>query len=175
MARIDENLKDCRNRNIFAVSVTIAILLASALLVTYYVALRPTSSGYMTIYLLDSHQKGTDYPDFLVSNVNSTFSVYVEIENHMGQTIKGTQVQVKIAGNNVNPEFPLDVNATQTFVGVVTDGKTWESIATITLNQPGSYLVDFELWVPNGATGELKFSGEFCVLNIEVASGNLIA
>ncbi|MCW4010250.1 MAG: DUF1616 domain-containing protein [Candidatus Bathyarchaeota archaeon] len=172
MEKVSGNLNGKSSQSVFVVSVAIAIVLASVLLGTYYVALRPAGSEYATIYLLDSHQRGTDYPEFLVADVNSTFSVYVVVENHMGYTLNGTQVQVKaVNSNSVNLEFPLDVNATQTFEGTVDEGKTWESIATVTLNQPGNYLVGFELWLPDGATGERAFSGEVCVLNIEVATG----
>ena len=83
-------------KNAYAVSVAIALLLASVLLVTYFVALRPVQEGYMTIYLLDSHRKAGDYPEFSVANVNSTFSVYVNVENHMGRTLNDTQVLVKV-------------------------------------------------------------------------------
>jgi uncharacterized membrane protein len=136
--------KTARNSgNAYAVSVVIALLLASVLLATYYVALRPQSEGYMTIYLLDSQKKGVDYPNSLVANVNSTFSVYVYVENHMGRMINGTQVLVKVTSDS-NPTFPLTVNATQTLTGAVKDGETGETAATVTLNQPGNYLVAFE-------------------------------
>ena len=175
MGKASGNLNVNRNRNLFAVSVAVAIILASALLAIYYVALIPPSNRYMTIYLLDSHQKGTDYPELLVAKLNSTFNVYVYVENHMGQVVDGAQVQVKIADSNTTPEFPLNINATQTLVGTMADGETWERIATVTLDQPGSYLVDFELWIPSGTTCTSQFSGQFCVLNIEVTSGNSTA
>jgi uncharacterized membrane protein len=156
------------NKNAYVVSVAVALLLASVLLATYYIVIRPSPDTYVTIYLLDTNKKGADYPEFLVANVNSTFSVYVDVENHLGRTLNGTEVQVKVS-SSPTPSFPLDVNATQTLTGIVKDGATWESIATISLNQPGSYLVVFELWIPNNS-GAVEYSGIFDSLNVHVAA-----
>ena len=145
-------------------------MIASILLVTFLVFDQPAQKPYMTIYLLDSNRKAADYPEFLVANVNSTFSVYVDVENFNGKTVNGAEVLVKIT-NETNSVFPLDVNATQTFTGNVQNAATWENIATISINNPGNYLVDFELWTPN-QTGTLQFSGNFCVLNVQIAPQN---
>lgn len=145
-------------------------MIASILLVTFLVFDQPAQKPYMTIYLLDSNRKAADYPEFLVANVNSTFSVYVDVENFNGKTVNGAEVLVKIT-NETNSVFPLDVNATQTFTGNVQNAATWENIATISINNPGNYLVDFELWTPN-QTGALQFSGNFCVLNVQIAPQN---
>jgi hypothetical protein len=37
----------------------------------------------------------------------------------------------------------------------------------VSINEPGSYSVIFELWI-HDETGALKFSYNYCVLNIEV-------
>jgi uncharacterized membrane protein len=162
------------NKNAFAVTVAISLLLASVLLVTFYVLDRPKQNPYMTIYLLDSNHRASNYPEFTVAGVNSTFSVYVDVENHMVRTVGGAQVQVKIV-NDTNLTFPLEVNATQTFTETVEDGETWENIATIALNEPGNYLVAFELWIPAADSGVLQFSGNYCVLNVRVAPQNATA
>jgi hypothetical protein len=86
----------------------------------------------------------------------------------MGRTLDNAQVLVKVT-NNTNMIFPLSVNATQTFTGTVKDGETWENIATISLTDPGNYLVAFELWIPNQNTGAPQFSGNFGDLNVQVA------
>jgi len=145
-------------------------LLASALLVTNFVALGPPHERYMTIYLLDSHRKAVDYPEFSVANVNSTFSVYVNVENHMGRTLNDTQVLVKVTSDS-NLIFPVDANATQTLnSGTLKDGASMGGVATVSLNQPGNYLVVFELWIPNQSTGTPQFSEDYCVLNVQVGT-----
>ena len=50
--------------------------------------LRPQAEPYNTIYLLDANKKAVDYPEVLVANQNSTFNVYVDVENHMGTSAK---------------------------------------------------------------------------------------
>ena len=155
------------NKDTYTIAVTIALVLASVLFITYYIMLRPIPENYTTIYLLDSNRTAADYPDFVVANVNSTFNVYVGVENHLNDTLNNFQVQVKVA-NGTNPTFPLDANATQSFTGTLQKDATWENPVTISLNQPGNYLIAFELWIPK--EGTLKFSGNFCVLNVQVAA-----
>jgi uncharacterized membrane protein len=148
----------------FVVSVAIALLIAAILLGAYYVALRPVQEGYMTIFVLDAQKKAIDYPERLVVGENSTFSVYVEVENHNGTAID-CQVQVKVT-KDTTPSYPVNVNATETFSGTVQDGTTWENVATVSLNDLGDYMVIFELWIVKD--GVLQFSGEFTQLNIQV-------
>jgi uncharacterized membrane protein len=123
------------------------LILASSLFAAYLLVLKPTSDNYATIYLLDSNKKAADYPETLVAGVNSTFSVYVNVENHLGETINAV-VQVKIAADG-NTNFPLNVEPTQTITDTIEDGATSQNIATVTLDSPGSYLVAFELWTAN--------------------------
>ncbi len=142
----------------------IALVLASVLLGYYYVAIRPAQNEYMTVYLLDTQKKAANYPELLVNGENSTFSVYVEVENYRNTT-QDCQVQVKVT-SNMNPSFPVPINSTQTFSGTVQNGVVWENLATLSLNQAGKYLVVFELWTSKA--GVFEFSGDFCVLNVQV-------
>ena len=169
MKKLGSNFDLKSNKNAYAVAVTVSLLLASVLLVTFYVFDRPEQTPYTTIYLLDSNHKAADYPELTVANVNSTFSIYVDAENHLGRTLAEAQVLVKIT-NNTNQQFPLtNINATQTFTGTIQNGETWENIATISLNDPGRYMVVFELWIPDQVTSVMQFSGNYCVLNVQVA------
>jgi uncharacterized membrane protein len=120
----------------------------------------------MTIYLLDANRKATNLPESLVANVNSTFSVYVIVENHMEQTVNET-VLVKVT-SNMNPTFPVNSNAIQTFNGTLKNGATTENVATISLNQPGNYFVVYELWIQNQS--ELHYTGNFVALNVQITA-----
>jgi uncharacterized membrane protein len=155
------------NNNGYAVSVLIALILVSILVASYYVLLRPPQKGYMTIYLLDYQQKkALDYPELLVINQNNTFKVWVEVENHMGKS-QYSEVLLKVTNDTV-PIFPFKADANATYVRTLENGETWETLSTIAINEPGNYLVIFELWVYDEKVGELQFSGNVCVLNIEV-------
>ena len=151
----------------------VALLLASVLLVVYYVVDLPAPDEYSTIYLLDTNGRAVNYPEYLVAGVNSTFTVYVNVENHMGQTLNST-VQVKVTASG-NPSIPVDSTPTQTFSGQIQDGKAWQNEATVSLPTPGNYLVAFELWNINQNTTALQFSGNYCVLNVEVAADKTAA
>jgi uncharacterized membrane protein len=164
--KLNRYFSSITSKNTYSVSVAIALILVSVLLVTYYVALQPKSEKYMTLYLLDNNRK-TDYPELLVANANSTFTIFADVENHMGEKINNAQVLVK-ATKEFNSTFPVDSDVIQSYVGNVADGATWESTVTISLNETGKYSVIFELWIPN-QTGDLQFSGTACVLNIQVS------
>ncbi len=169
MRNLGRNLNIKSDKSAYTIAVAIALLLASVLLVTYFVTLQPVQNGYTTIYLLDSQKKAVDYPEFLVAGVNSTFSVYVDVENHNGAEINA-QVLVKVV-SGTNPTFPVDANPTLTFNGTVKDGATWENVATVSLNEPGNYSVVYELWTSN-QNAVAQFTGNQCVLNVRVVAEN---
>ncbi len=160
------NLKSDLAVYVFAVAIALAI--AVALLVTYFAVLSPEPEEYTTIYLLDSNRKATDYAEYLVSGVNSTFSVYVEVENHLGRALANVEVLVKVT-KDLNPTFPIDADVAERLSGAVADGGTLENVSTVTLSEPGYYGVFFELWIP-GDSGQMQFSNNFCVLNVQVAA-----
>ncbi len=70
----------------YKVAIFLALLIVSATVIGYYVAFRPQAEPYNTIFLLDAQKKAVDYPGTLVANQNSTFSLYVNVVNHMGGT-----------------------------------------------------------------------------------------
>jgi uncharacterized membrane protein len=149
----------------FAVAIFLALLIVSVAGLSYFVWFSPPAEPYNSIYLLDSNKKALDYPETLVANQNSTFNVYVDVENHLGKTAS-YQVQVKITKNLST--FPIDVPPSQLYeINGLENGKTGENVATITENEVGSNSVVFELWQQNLA-GTFEFTHNYCVLNIQV-------
>jgi len=165
MKKLGKSLKLSNNEG-YAVSVLIALIFVSSVLVGYYVMLRPPQKGFMTIYLFDSQKKALNYPELLVINQNNTFKVWVEVENHMGKS-QPCEVLLKVTNDTV-PIFPFKADANATYVKTLENGETWETLSTIAINKPGNYSVIFELWIYDEKVGELQFSGNVCVLNIEV-------
>ena len=153
----------------FAVAIFLALIIVSATIIGYYVVLRPQAEPYNTLYLLDANKKAVDYSEVLVANQNSTFSVYVDAENHMA-TGASYFVQVKIT-QNLPAIFPIDVQPSQVIdMGTINNnGKPIQQTATITQNTPGNYSVVFELYRNNG-DGALAFTQNYCVLNIQVTN-----
>jgi uncharacterized membrane protein len=122
----------------YAVAIFLALIIVSALVAGYYLAFKPQPEGYNTIYLLDTQKKAVDYPVTLVANQNSTFNVWVNVENHMGGSENQTyQVLVKIAPNLFT--FPVDTQPTQTYDISLANGGSWQNLSTVTQNQVGSY------------------------------------
>jgi uncharacterized membrane protein len=165
MKKLGKSLKLSNNEG-YAVSVLIALIFVSSVLVGYYVMLRPPQKGFTTIYLLDSQKKALNYPELLVVNQNNTFNVWVEVENHMGKS-QYSEVLLKVTNDTI-PLFPFKADANATYVRTLENGETWETLSTIAINKPGNYSVIFELWVYDEKVGELRFSGNVCVLHIEV-------
>jgi uncharacterized membrane protein len=168
LKKLVRNLKSVNN-NGYVVSVLIALIFVSSVLVGYYVMLRPPQKGFMTIYLLDYQQKkALDYPELLIINHNNTFNVWVEVENHMGKN-EYSEVLLKVTNDTV-PIFPFKADANATYTRTLENGETWETLSTVTLNKPGNFSVIFELWMYDEEVGELQFSGNACVLNVEVVN-----
>ena len=152
----------------YTVSVLIALILVSVLAASYYILLKPPEERYMTIYLLDSQKKALNYPELLVVNQNNTLSVFVNVENHEGES-QLSEVLLKVANYTV-PLFPVNVAANANYTRTLENGETWEIPASVTITMPGNYSVIFELWTAAGGAGELQYSGNACVLNVEVVS-----
>jgi uncharacterized membrane protein len=81
--------------NGYVVAIFLGLLIVSATVIGYYVFLAPPAESYNTIYLLDTNKKAMDYPEVLVVDQNSTFNLYVNVENHMAKSNSYT-VKVKI-------------------------------------------------------------------------------
>jgi hypothetical protein len=64
--------------------------------------------------------------------------------------------------------FPLEAEANSRYERTLENGETWEIPATVTIDTLGNYSVIFELWAYDEEVGELQFSGNACVLNIEI-------
>jgi uncharacterized membrane protein len=154
------------NNNGYTVAVLIALILVSILVGSYFLLLKPPQKGYMTIYLLDSQKKAINYPELLVINQNNTFNVWVEVENHMGKS-QNTEILLKITSGAIQ-KMPIKANANTTYARTLENEEKWETLSTISLNEPGSYSVIFELWVYDETVGAIQFSGNYAVLNVDV-------
>jgi uncharacterized membrane protein len=156
----------------FAVAIILALVIIAALLVGYYVFFKPAPAGYSTIYLLDAHGKAVDYPQVLVANQNSTFTVPFTVVNNMGWTTQ-YEVLVKVT-NDLNTTVPVNVPPVANYTVTLGNGQTWHKTATLTENQPGNYWVVFELWQyntdPNVMAYQFTSNADYCELPIQVIS-----
>ena len=122
--------------------------------------------GFSTIYVLDQQKRGTDYPELLVVNQNSTFSVWVVVENQMGVS-QTYEILQKVVSDTIST-FPVVANVEEIYSKTLENGETWETWATVSINETGNYAVIFELWIYNVGEEAYGFSNNYCVLKIEV-------
>jgi uncharacterized membrane protein len=154
------------NNKGYTIAITLALIVISSLLIGYYFVSSLPPEGYTTIYVVDYQQKkAIDYPELLVVNENSTFNVWVVVENHMA-TRQSFEVLQKVVGDMIF-SFPVDAVVESSYAHTVESGESKETLATVTINDPGSYSIMFELWIYNEA-GELEFSHNYCVLKVDV-------
>lgn len=148
-----------------AVAVFIALVIVGCVFAGYYVWLRPPAEEYNTIYLLDNQKQASNFPEVLVVNQNSTFSVYVYVTNHMNEN-QTYQVQTKITENFIGSPQGVEAIPVNTYDFSLKSGDTYEKSVTVTENKVGSYAVIFELWRLNESN--YVFTQDYCVLNIKV-------
>lgn len=154
------------NNKGYTIVVALALIFVSSLLIGYYFVSTLPPEGYSVIYTLDYPQKkAMDYPELLVINENNTFNVWVVVENRMG--IKQTcEVKQKIVSDMIL-SFPVETDIDNSYSQTIENGEVWETLATISISEPGSYSLIFELWIYD-EMGTLEFSYNYCVLKIEV-------
>ena len=151
----------------YTIAIVLMVIVVSSLLIGYYLISRLPPEGYSTIYILDYQQKkAMDYPELLVINQNNTFKVWVGVENHMGNRRSFEVLQKVIKG--IIPSFPVDAEITGSYEKTMENGETWETPAEVSINEAGSYLVIFELWIYDGDAGAFQFSNNYCVLKLEI-------
>lgn len=151
--------------NSYLLATFLALLIVIVIVGSYYVILRPQPEPYNTIYLLDAQQQAVNYPQVLVKDLNSTFGVYVNVENHLGGIQNQTyQVQIKITQNIST--FPVQTQIVYAYDLSLADGNTWSKLASIEMNNVGDYWVVFELY--ENIDEDLLFTQNYCVLNIQV-------
>ena len=154
------------NNKGYTIAITLALIFVSSLLIGYYFISRLPPEGYTTIYMLNyPEKKAADYPGLLVVNENNTFNVWVVVENHMG-TKQSCEVLQKVVADMI-PSFPVETGVENSYAQTIENGEAWETLATVSINETGSYSVIFELWIYD-ETGALEFSHNYCVLKIEV-------
>jgi hypothetical protein len=151
----------------YMVAVALALIFVFSLLIGYFFLLRIPSERYTTIYVLDYQQKkAIDYPELLVIGKNNTFDVWVGVKNQMGER-QSCEVLQKVINGSISL-VPVEADVENSYAKTMENGETWETLATISINEPGSYFLIFELWIYDEEAGAFEFSNNYSVLSIEV-------
>ncbi len=165
MRKLSKDLKLNDNKG-YTIAVALALIVVSSLLIGYYLISRLPPEGYTTIYVLDSQKKAIDYAELLIVNENNTYNVWVVVENHMG-TRQSCEVLQKVVSDPIF-SFPVEADVESRYAKTIENDEVWEALATVSINEPGSYSVIFELWIYDAEVGALEFSHNYCVSKIEV-------
>ena len=159
-----ESVSYSSEEKIIILTVVVALVIISALLVNLMLTPMP-SEKFSTIYYLDSEKRTENIPKTVVLGKNSTFQLWVGVENHNGTTID-YHVLVKYDDGR-SPVDPTPIEATESFENTLANEETWEIPVTITIKKLGSNRVIFELWYMNTTTMELEYTGNWVNLSIE--------
>ena len=132
-----------------------------------YIALTPPrKEGSTSIYLVDLNKMAVEYPQFLVIGENNTLSVWVGVQNFLGNTAN-CSVYVKI-DNGIIPTNPSPKETVKSFEKVLMNKETWEFPVSLTLNQTGLHRVIFELWLFDDFENDASYSSNWCSIWLEV-------
>ena len=150
------------------VSVALALIFVSIIVVGYYfLVLDAPPEGFSSIYILDEQKNTEAYPEFVIINENSTFNVWVGVENHLGQK-QLYEIQQKLTKDPIL-SFPINEEPINKFSKTLENQETWESLITTTISNPGNYSLVFELYLIEDSEplGDNVEPDNFVLLNIE--------
>ncbi len=164
LGKIGDKLNTGDDKGII-IAVTVALVVIAAVVAGYYLIYHPNPEGFTDLYVLDANGQAVNYAEILVVNQPTTYDVFVV--NHENTNLQ-CEVQVKVTNQTIT-SFPLDVAPASTYDKSVADGETWKTPAAITLHEPGSYDIVFELWTRNAA-GALEFSGNALKLSVDAVN-----
>jgi uncharacterized membrane protein len=141
-------------------TILVALVIMVAILV-YMVFFMPTQKEpFTSMYLLDSEKQLENIPETVVLGENSTFSLWVGVENWNDTTVEYS-MRVSLDEENSSAELVGCFNRT------LANGETREFPVTISIDQPGSNTVIFELWFFNETENDWDQTGIWIDLSIE--------
>jgi uncharacterized membrane protein len=150
--------------------ITITVLVAIVVLVGFlvYLVLEPVpKEPFSAIYLLDSDKQTENFPKTVVLGENSTFSLWVGVENQNDTTLDYI-VRMKL-DNGTETVNPSPANETESFERTLLDEEVWEFQVTINIDQLGSHRIIFELWILDDESVP-TYTGNWVSLTFEAIS-----
>ena len=149
------------------VTILIALLVFAALLVklTFFTPIE--TEPFSGIYYLDSEKQTTNLPKTVILGENSTFSLWLGVENQNGtKTPIDYIVKLKIDDGKepINPSLSEPV---ETFENTLNNGDTWEFPVTINIEKAGTNRIIFELWYMNATSGMDQYTGNWVNLSVD--------
>ncbi|MGB9959979.1 MAG: hypothetical protein ACPLKQ_05615 [Candidatus Bathyarchaeales archaeon] len=153
------------DRNVYMVSVMLALAVVTPLLIYSYISVKKTD-GSISLSVLDPWEKAEKYPKLLVIGQNNTCHLLLLVENGMEKNAL-CKVLLKITNTPIST-LPALTEANESYEMRIAAGESWEKTIDVTIDKPGVYHLIFELWVYDEEKGEFEFSNKCVVLNLEV-------
>ncbi|MGB9854750.1 MAG: hypothetical protein ACPLRY_08125, partial [Candidatus Bathyarchaeales archaeon] len=142
------------DRNVYVVSIMLALAVVTPLLIYSYISVRKTD-GSISFSVLDPWKKAEKYPELLVIGQNNTCHLWLLVENDMEENVS-CKVLLKITSTPIST-FPVLTEANESYEVKIESGKKWEKPINITIEEPGDFHLIFELWVYDKEKGEFTF------------------
>lgn len=132
---------------IIIITILAAIVIMSGVLGWEMLTEPIQNEKFSAMYILDSEKRADNYPKTVVLGTNSTFNLWVGVENQNDKTIDYS-VQVRL-DNGTSTKDPSTAELVDLSNKTLANGETWEFPVTISIDQLGSNRIIFELWVFN--------------------------
>jgi len=160
-----KSVSDNGEEKTIILTILVALVILGALLV-YLVFFTPVEKEpFALIYYLDSEKQLENFPETVVLGENSTFSLWVGVENQNETQVFSVRVKVDDGNAPVNPS---PAEPTQIFERTLLNEEKWEFPVTISIDQLGHNRIIFELWFfDKEAEDGLEYSGNWVSLSLE--------
>jgi len=151
---------ELNEEKMITITILIALAIIAALLVNVAFFTPTNREEFEVIYILDSEKTLENFPTTVILGENSTFTLWIGVENHRNATTTYT-VQLKMDDGESQVD-PSPSQPIQSFTNTLATGELWEFPVTINLEQPGSHRIIFELWRINEKNaGNLEYTGNW--------------
>ncbi|MFA5364024.1 MAG: DUF1616 domain-containing protein [Candidatus Bathyarchaeia archaeon] len=146
------------------ITILVALVIMSALVVNLVLLTPAKTEEFSVIYMLDANKQTENYPKTVILGTNSTFTMWIGVENQNDQTsVYSVQVKIDDGTPEVNPG---SVEAKYTFEKSLSNGELWEFPVIIELDQLGHNRIMFELWYVN-AENLLVYTENWVTLSVD--------
>ncbi|MCW4015398.1 MAG: DUF1616 domain-containing protein [Candidatus Bathyarchaeota archaeon] len=153
-------------------TILVSIVIIGALLVNLIFFTPATTEPFSAIYVLDSEKQTANLPKTVVLGENSTFMLWVGVENQNDTTMK-YQVQVKMDDGNGQLNQSL-AELIQSFENTLLDEEVWEFNVTINIDQLGNNRIIFELMTFNNTINDWQYTGNWVNISVEATQATSI-
>ena len=158
-------VSDKNEEETIILTILVALVILGALLTYLVFFTTAQKETFASIYYLDSEKKLENIPKKVVLGENSTFLLWVGVENQYDKT-SVLSVRVKM-DDGTGPVDPSPVELVESFEKTLLKNEIWEFPVTINIEQLGNHRVIFELWLHNQTKNDPDYTGSWVCLSLE--------